>query len=157
MKLRHVVLAAALAASAPAAATPAADVTVPIHQFIDGFNTGDTKSAYAAYAPGTVAITDEFAPHIWIGPRAPQSWAAEYDRHAKKTGVSGGSVSYGKPTRSEIDGDVAYVIIPTVYTYQQTGKPTAEEGQMTFALRDGKGGWKIAAWTWSGVVPHPAK
>ncbi len=28
------------------------DVTAPIHQFIDGFNTGDTKSPFAAYATG---------------------------------------------------------------------------------------------------------
>jgi hypothetical protein len=37
-----------LAVSGLPAATP--DVTAPIHQFIDGFNSGDTKSAYAAYA-----------------------------------------------------------------------------------------------------------
>ena len=134
-----------------------ADVTVPIRQFLDGFNTGDTKTAYAAYAPGTISIIDEFAPHIWIGPKAPQDWAAEYDRHAAKTGVSGGNVSYGKPTRTEIEGDAAYVVIPTLYTYKQTGKPTAEEGQMAFALHSTKEGWKIVAWTWTGVYPHPAK
>ena len=37
-----------LATSMLFAATP--DVTTPIHQFIDGFNVGDTKSGLAAYA-----------------------------------------------------------------------------------------------------------
>ena len=83
------------------AATP--DVTQPIHQFIDGFNTGDTKSAYAAYATGEITIVDEFAPHRWVGPHAAQDWAADYDKHAQATGVSDGSVKYGAPNRTEIE------------------------------------------------------
>ncbi len=132
----------------------APDVTAPIHQFIDGFNTGDTKSAYAAYASGDITIVDEFAPHRWIGPHAPQNWAADYDKHAQATGVSDGSVKYGSPTRTEIESDVAYVIIPTTYLYKDHGQPTVEEGQMTFVLHAEAGGWKIRSWTWSGVKPH---
>ena len=135
-------------------AAAAADVTVPIHQFIDGFNTGDTKAAYAAYATGDIVIVDEFAPHRWSGTHAAQDWAADYDKHAQATGVADGSVQYGPPTRTEIEGDVAYVIVPTVYNYKEHGQLTAEEGQMTFVLRLESGAWKISAWTWSGVKPH---
>ena len=143
---------------APAAmAAPADDVVIPIHQFIDGFNKGDTKSAFAAYAKGDIAIVDEFAPHIWRGPRAPQNWAVDYDKHAQATGVTDGSVSYGPPTRTEIEGSVAYVIVPTVYTYKEKGQPIAEEGQMTFVLSQSATGWKIGGWTWSGVKPHSAE
>jgi hypothetical protein len=141
----------------PSAMAVAADLTAPIHQFIDGFNTGDVKSAYAAYANGDIVIVDEFAPHRWIGADAPQGWAAAYDKHARSTGVSDGFVKYGEPTRSEVENDVAYVIIPTTYLYKQNGKPTTEEGQMTFVLHAEAGGWKISAWTWSGVKPHPAR
>ncbi len=137
------------------AATP--DVTAPIHQFIDGFNTGDTKSAYAAYSTGDITIVDEFAPHRWLGPHAPQDWAADYDKHAQATGVSDGIVKYRAPTRTEIEGDAAYVIVPTTYLYKERGQPIVEEGQMTFVLHAEAGGWKIRSWTWSGVKPHPAK
>lgn len=133
------------------------DVMTPIRQFIDGFNAGDTKSAYAVYSSGDVFIIDEFAPHRWSGQHAPQDWAAAYDKHTQATGVSDGSVKYGEPTRSEIDGDVAYVIVPTTYLYREHGKATKEEGQMTFVLHGEAGGWKISAWTWSGVKPHPAE
>ncbi len=133
------------------------DVTVPIHQFIDGFNGGDVKSAYAAYATGDIVIVDEFAPHRWIGPSAPQQWAADYDKHAQATGVSDGTVKYGAPTRTEIEGEVAYVIVPTIYLYKQHGNPLVEEGQMTFVLHEEAGNWKISGWTWSGVKPHAAK
>jgi hypothetical protein len=46
-----------------AVAAAQSDVAAPIRQFTDGFNSGDTKSAFAAYAEGDVQIIDEFAPH----------------------------------------------------------------------------------------------
>ncbi len=133
------------------------DVMTPIHQFIDSFNSGDVKTAYAAYAAGDIMIVDEFAPHRWYGPHAPQEWAAAYDKHAQATGVSDGVVKYGAPTRTETEGDVAYVIVPTIYLYKQHGQPLVEEGQMTFVLHAESGGWKISGWTWTGVKPHAAK
>jgi ketosteroid isomerase-like protein len=133
------------------------DVTAPIHQFIDGFNSGDVQSAYAAYASGDILIVDEFAPHRWFGPHAPQEWAGDYEKHAQATGVTDGLVKYGAPTRTEVEGGVAYVIVPTTYTYKQHGQAFVEEGQMTFVLRTEAGGWKITSWTWSGAKPYAAK
>lgn len=142
----------------PAAmAASTGEVTKPIHQFIDGFNSGDVKSAYAAYVTGDIFIIDEFPPHRWSGPHAPQEWAADYEKHAQITGVSDGSVKYGAPTRTEIEGDAAYVILPTTYLYKEHGKAMTEEGEMTFVLHSEAGGWKISAWTWTGVTPHAAK
>jgi hypothetical protein len=148
---------AAIFLFAPLTLAAGPDVTAPIRQFIDGFNTGDVKSAYAAYASGDINIIDEFAPHRWTGPHAAQDWAADYDKHAKATGVSDGSVKYGAPTRTEIEGDLAYVVVPTVYNYKEKGKAVTEEGQMTFVLHTEAGAWKISAWTWTGVKPHAAK
>lgn len=153
--LRVLIMTVSLVPSAFAAAH--GDVMTPIRQFIDGFNSGDTKSAYAAYASGDILIIDEFAPHRWVGPNAAHEWAAAYDKHTQATGVSEGSVKYGDPTRTEMEDDVAYVIIPTVYNYKQDGVSTTEEGQMTFVLHADSGGWKISAWTWTGVKPHAAK
>lgn len=133
------------------------NLMTPIRQFIDGFNKGDTQSAFAAYVTGEVVIVDEFAPHRWIGAHAAQDWATAYDKHAQATGVSDGSVTYGEPTRTEMEGNVAYVIVPTVYHYREHGKAMAEEGEMTFVLHGGGDAWKISAWAWSGVRPHAAK
>lgn len=155
--MKHALLAlAATILLVPSVFATPADVMTPIRQFIDGFNNGDTKSAFAAYASADIQIIDEFAPHRWAGPNAAQDWAAAYDKHAQATGVSDGSVKYGEPTRTEIEGEVAYVIVPTVYNYKQDGRRTTEEGQMTFVLHTESGQWKISAWTWSGVKPHPA-
>ena len=137
------------------AATP--DVAAPIRQFIDGFNTGDLKSVYAAYSSGNIAIIDEFAPNRWLGPNAAHGWADDFQKMSEAKGITDAKVKYGTPKRIEIEGDSAYVIIPTVYTFKQKGKPLVEEGQMTFALRSEEGAWKIGAWTWTGVKPHPPK
>jgi hypothetical protein len=133
------------------------DPAAPVRQFIDGFNTGDVQSAFAAYATGPITIVDEFAPHIWSGPNAAHEWADAYDKHAQATGVTDGKVTYSKPTRVERNAEVAYVVIPTVYLYKENGKATREEGQVTAVLNRESGVWKIRGWTWAGVKPHPAQ
>jgi SnoaL-like domain len=141
------------------AAIPAGqdDVSVPVRQFIDGFNTGDVQSAFAAYATGPITIVDEFAPHIWTGPDAAHQWAEAYDEHAKATGVTDGKVTYGKPTRTEVEGDVAYVVLPTVYLYKEHGSELREAGQMTVVLNREANRWKIRGWTWTGAKPHAVR
>lgn len=156
MKRSALLLLTGLLLAAIAAAAAPGEPMTPIRQFIDGFNSGDTKTAYAAYAAGNIIIIDEFAPHRWSGPDAAHRWAAAYDKHASATGVTDGHVSYQDPTRVESDGQHAYVVIPTVYTYKEKGKAMVEEGQMTYALRNGASGWKILGWTWTGVKPHAA-
>ena len=133
------------------------DVATPIRQFIDTFNNGDTKAALAATAHGDIQIIDEVAPFHWGGARAAQNWIDGYDKHAKATGVTDGNVKYEVPTRIEVEGDLAYVIVPTAYLYKERGQPMAEEGQLTCVLHAEAGGWKISAWTWAGVKPHLAK
>lgn len=142
------------------AAAPAGkdDPGAPVRQFIDGFNTGDVQSAFAAYATsGSITIVDEFAPHIWSGPNAAHEWAEAYDKHAQTTGVTDGKVTYKDPTRTEVDGIFAYVVVPTLYVYKEHGKPLQEEGQMTAVLNKEASGWKIRSWTWTGVKPHSAR
>ena len=95
------------------------DVAAPVLQFIDAFNKGNTAAGLATYAQGEITIVDEFAPRRWSGPRAAQEWAADYDKHAKATGVTDGLVKYGSPTRIEVEGDLAYVILPTEYLYKE--------------------------------------
>ncbi len=157
MRKAILALLAAVSLAPVAVAAAPSDVTAPIRQFIDAFNGGDMKAAYATYATGDITIVDEFAPHRWVGPHAAQEWAADYDKHAKATGVTDGKVTYGKPTRTEIEGDVAYVVMPTTYLYKEHGKPMVEEGQITVVLHAEAGAWKMSGWTWSGVKPHAAK
>ena len=144
-----VVLAAVILAAAPNALAQQKDVMAPVHQFVDGFNKGDTKSALAACADQT-SIIDELPPHEWHGAGACGTWADDYDANAKKDGITDGVVTLGKPRHVDVTGDRAYVVVPASYKFKQKGKPVAEIGSMlTVALQKGPAGWRMTAWTWT--------
>lgn len=139
---------------AAAAATPDKP-TAPIGQFIDSFNKGDMKSAAAAYAATDLAIIDEVPPHLWRGPGAFQAWSADLISDAQKRGFTEPKVTIANPTRQDVNGDRAYVVVPAVYTYKDHGVAMREPAQMTFALQQEAGGWRISGWAWSGMTPQP--
>ena len=136
------------------AANPA--VEAPVHQFLDGFNKGDVKSAKAAHVAAP-SISDEIAPHHWSGPAAFDTWVADLTKSEAAEGKSGGQVTLGKVSREVISGAHAYVIVPATYTFQQKGKTMHEVSQMTFVLAKMPTGWKIQAWTWTGPEASPVK
>jgi opacity protein-like surface antigen len=144
-----VVLAAAVLAAGPAAAADKADVLSPIYRFVGSFNTGDAKTATAACAAET-SIIDEFPPYEWHGKGACATWMTDYDADAKKNQITDGVVTLGKPRHIDIDGDRAYVVIPSDYAYKKKGEPVKETGSMfTFALQKGEAGWRITGWSWA--------
>lgn len=143
------VFAIAILAAQPAFASEQSDVMVPIHQFVDGFNKGDAKTALAACAEDT-SIIDEFPPHEWHGAGACAKWADDYMANAKKDGITDGFVTLGKPKHVDVTGDRAYVVIPTDYTYKQNGKAKKEtKAAFAFALHKGAAGWRITGWSWA--------
>jgi hypothetical protein len=139
------------------AATADPSITAPLHQFIDSFNKGDGKAAAAAHNPAGVSIIDEVPPHIWQGPGAFQAWATDLGADAQRNGITEPSVALSEPTRTEVNGNRAYVVAPAVYSYKLKGVAMHEPAQMTFALEKGASGWMIDGWTWTGPYPTPVK
>lgn len=132
-----------------AAASERAAVLATVHQFIDGFNKGDAKSALAACS-SPVSVIDEFPPHEWHGPTACADWSNAYDANAKQNGISDGIVTLGTPWHVEVTGDRAYVVNPVSYSYKQRGQPVVESGSVfTVALRKIAAGWRITGWAWA--------
>ena len=135
--------------AAPAAASDKTDVMVPVHQFVDGFNKGDVKSALAACAEQT-SIVDEFPPYEWHGPGACAKWAEDFGADAKKNGITDGVVTLGKPRHVDISGNNAYVVVPADFRYKKNGKPTHEIGStLTVALQKEADGWRMTGWAWT--------
>ncbi len=138
-----------LSTAGSAAASEQTDVMMPIHQFVDGFNKGDAKSALAACAEET-SIIDEFPPHEWHGAGACAKWANDYEANAKKDGITDGVVTLGKPRHVDVTGDRAYVVIPSNFAFKQNGKPMKEtKAAFAFALHKGATGWRITGWSWA--------
>ncbi len=120
-----------------------------VHQFIDGFNKGDVKSAIAACAEQT-SIIDEFPPHEWHGAGACAKWASDYESNATKEGISDGVVTLGKPRHVDVTGDRAYVVVPANYAFKEKGNAKKEtNAMMALALQKGAAGWRIVGWSWA--------
>lgn len=136
------------------AQTPDPQVIAPIQKFIDSFNKGDVAGAATTHAAeADLVIIDEVSPFLWRGPRAFQQWSTDLDNDGKKRGITDPMVKIGAPTRTEVSGDQAYVVIPAVYTFKERGSAMQASAQMTFALRKGAGGWLIHGWAWTGPKP----
>jgi ketosteroid isomerase-like protein len=152
LKLSTAALVAALVAmpsAAPAAASGPAAVMAVVHQFVDGFNRGDTKAALAACA-SPASIIDEFPPHLWQGPNACADWAHDLNALNEKAGITGGVVTLGAAWQLDVLADHAYVVVPARFTYKEHGKPQVESGSIfTLALKKTAAGWRIAAWAWA--------
>ena len=126
-----VVLAASL--TLPTTVRAQADVLKPAHEFMDTFNKGDTKGAVAACADA-IAIVDEFAPFVWHGAGACATWMKDYDADAARRGITDGAVTLGTPLHVDVDGNRAYVVIPSTYAFKLKGKAVKETGSLfTFA------------------------
>jgi len=143
-----VVVLAALTAL-PTAARAQADVLKSAHEFVDTFNKGDTKGAVAACADA-VAIVDEFAPFVWHGTGACATWMKDYEADAVRRGITDGVVTLGTPLHVDVDGDHAYLVIPSTYAFKLKGKAVKEtESLFTFAMLKGPKGWRIVGWSWA--------
>jgi ketosteroid isomerase-like protein len=136
-------------AAGPTFASEKSDVMVPVHQFTDGFNKGDIKSALAACAEQT-SIIDEFPPHEWHGDGACANWANDFVADAKKNGNTDTIATLGKARHIDISGDRAYVVVPVNLAYKQHGKPHKEIGStLTIALQKETAGWRMTGWAWT--------
>ena len=146
-----------LAAATVSAQAPAGALMTPIRKFMDAFNKGDIAGAAATHiADADLVIIDEVAPFMWRGADAFKAWASALDADSKKQGITDQAVKISAPTRTEMDGDVAYVIVPAVYTFKHHGAAMRESAQMTFVLTKAANGWLIHGWTWTGPKPAAA-
>ena len=73
-----------------------------------------------------------------------------------KRGVTDQKVVIGAPTRVEVEGASAYVIVPATYTFSEKGVAMQAASQMTFVVKKGASGWLIHGWTWTGPKPTKA-
>lgn len=81
-------------------------VLASVHQFVDGFNKGETKMLVAACADQT-SILDEFPPHEWHGTGACAKWVSDFDVDAKKNGITDEVVTLSNPSHVDITSDRA--------------------------------------------------
>jgi len=144
-----VILSAAALAAGPVAASDKTDVMAVVHQWVDSFNKGDTKSGLAACADEG-AIIDDIPPHEWHGSGVCSKWLSDYDAWATKNGVTAAHATPGKARHVDVDGSTAYVVLPMTLTYRDHNNPMKETGTLvTMSLAKADAGWRITGWSWA--------
>jgi ketosteroid isomerase-like protein len=126
-------------------ASPAGPM-MPVRQFVDAFNKGDAKAMLETCASAT-GIIDDFPPHAWM---SCSDWYDAFVAFSKRDGDTGATVVLGTPTHVDVTGNVAYVVVPTTYTFKHRGKPVKQAGSTwTLVVKNTPAGWRITAWAWA--------
>jgi uncharacterized protein (TIGR02246 family) len=137
-----------LMAAGPAPASDETDVVAVVQKWVDTFNQGDAKTNAALCTPDAV-ILDDFPPHVWQGAEACAAWFKDFQAFAAKSEITAAKVTVGKAQHVDINSDDAYVVAPTTFNFNKSGKPVKETGIVTLKLHKTATGWLIAGWAWA--------
>ena len=130
-------------------------VQVPIDAMAAAFNKGDVSAAKRTHVLAPSITDGEVAPFFWSGTNSFDRWLADLTSTEKAQGRTGGQVALGASIAEDVHGATAYVVRPSVYTFNEKGRTMRETGTMTFVLNRTDAGWKIRAWTWTSPPPAP--
>lgn len=97
-------------------ASEKADAMAPVHQFVDGFNKGDFKSAIAACAD-TAYVIDDFSPHSWQGSGC-KEWADAFEGITKQESITEARIILGRSRHIDVTADRAYVVVNVRLDYK---------------------------------------
>lgn len=166
--LRHLPLICALTLAAPLPAlaqhspaapaetrADAADAVATIARFTAAVNAGDQQAAIAHFT-ADASITEDVPPYRWHGPEAGARWLLAMWENGQRAGLANIAMTLGAPTRVEVSGDHAYVVVPGALTFDMGGQPQRDDGTLTFALQKSGDAWLIGSLAWAGGPRAPA-
>lgn len=114
--------------------------------------TRDDAAREGAFASGGVVIVESFAPFLFTGPGAVDRWAGAFRRHVRH--VTGLRHAFDPPFEPVVDGDRAWLSLPTTWTGVERGVPFVERGGWSFALVREQGSWRVAGYGWAPTGRH---
>jgi len=150
---RTLVLATCAAALTSVAFADSPGPAAVVKSLADAGNRGDWDTVKAMVADDVV-IVDDLPPYEWHGPETPQTFLDAVGAFNKARGRTDGKGAGLTITRTEIDGDGAYVVLRYTYTFREHGRRFAEEGSQAYTLHNGSNGWKVTGIAWVSGHPH---
>ena len=125
------------------------DPMAAVRQYVEGFNSGDTK-LMAAVCADPMQILDGMSPHVWQGPTASADWYRDVLAEGEHLGASEYHIELDQPRHVDVTGDHAYVVVPATMTFNLKDKHVTQTGAIyTVALRRVDGDWRLTAWAWA--------
>lgn len=145
-KLLGMVLTVALMLLGTAAlASDKADVKAAIRHLIADSNSGN-DAAFAADLTEPVLFIDEYAPFHWRG--AKDGWLNAFNAYNKDNAVTAAKTTIQAFRHLNVGDGRAYVVLKSLYTYKQHGKPMKEPGEEVFTLTKASGKWLVDGYAW---------
>ena len=133
-------------AIATAATQPDPAMLAPIEKIARFIETCDDTNL-SGFAAEDVVIIENFAPHLFDGPNAVTLWAKEMRRHVQ--GVAGLKHSFGSPQDFHVEGELAFLSLPTHWTGVTSGHTFNEDGGWAFVLVQQRGEWRVRNYGWA--------
>jgi hypothetical protein len=123
--------------ASPGFASNASDLQAAVQKLVSDINKGNFKGVAAACAP-RAAIVDGFPPYAW---QTCADWMKGYEANNKAIRATLGTLSIGKPTYTDVQGNHAYSVYPVTFTDTQNGKSYFYKGSMAVTLQKVTSGW----------------
>lgn len=130
-----------------------AALLTPVKRYVVSFNKGDATLPGRIFAPNAITIDGATPPYLWPGQGQPGDYynsmiGATPEAHAKVMALKG-HIALKQPRFARITGDAAYLVLPTIYSYVDDGKPHRQDALWTFTETKTKEGWLITSNTWT--------
>lgn len=141
-----------LCAPAIALAIDEAPLLVAPKAFASAFNNHQTDYPDGVFTDDC-AIIDEFPPYLWAGHGSAREWYSvlmgRTPEEQKKRVAANERLKLGVPKFARINGDFAYLVVPSVLTWTIDGKKHRQTGEWVITEVRRGGAWVISAHSWA--------
>jgi ketosteroid isomerase-like protein len=144
-KLLGTALIALILTGSNALASDTTDVKAAIRHLIADSNSGN-DAAFADDLTEPALFIDEYAPFHWRG--AKDGWLNAFNVYNKDNAVTAAKTTIQAFRHVNVGEGRAYVVLKSLYTYKQHGKPMKEPGEEVFTLTKASGSWLVDGYAW---------
>jgi hypothetical protein len=136
---------ALIVSSTGAFASDRADIKTAVRHLIADSNSGNDE-AFKADLTEPGLFIDEYAPFHWRG--AKDGWLNAFNAYNKDNAVTAAKTTIQTFRHVIVGEGRAYVVLKSLYTYKQHGKPVKEPGEEVFTLTKASGKWLANGYAW---------
>ena len=136
------------AGSAVAAEPPSAEIMKPIHELGEFMSMLPEGRHATMFAVRGVTVIENYPPFIFSGADGVARWEAGFRQHSASDRLSQLRVVFGPAQDFSVQGERAYLSLPTTWTGRTGEKSFEEHGAWAFVLAHEGGGWKILGYGW---------
>ena len=126
---------------------PDAEIMAPIERIARFMETLDSQFLNDAFAGAEVVLIENFPPYLFEGSDAVARWTKGFAEHAKN--IRDLRHSFGDPHDFHLDGELAFLSLPTTWRGTIGASSFIETGGWAFVLVKHAGGWRVRNYGWA--------